>query len=108
MNTGGRGPRVTANRALGITPTGGGDHPMEDHASPQPSTSADDERSLAVILAAYHDALTVKIALLETEQAAGQLTPAQVREQAAAAHAAYDRDCALARVAAQPGRETCV
>lgn len=66
------------------------------------------ETALARALAAAHDALAVKIALLEAEQATGTLTPEQAAGQARTAQAAYDRDCALARVAADTGWETWV
>jgi hypothetical protein len=67
-------------------------------AHPTDETSSGE--TLARALAAAHDALAVKIALLEAEQAAGTLAPGLAGQQAAAAQAAYDRDCALARVEA--------
>jgi hypothetical protein len=70
-------------------------------------TSVRDE-VLARALVHAHDALAAKVALLETEQAAGALTPEQAAEQARSARAVYDRDCALARVAAEVGWETWV
>ena len=64
------------------------------------------EDALARALAAAHDALAAKIALIETEQAAGALTPQQAAGRARAAQAVYERDCALARVAADTGWHT--
>jgi len=64
--------------------------------------------ALGRALAAAHDALAAKIALLEAEQAAGNLTPTQAAGQARSAQAAHDRDCALARVAAETGWQTWV
>jgi hypothetical protein len=64
------------------------------------------EDVLSRALAAAHDALAAKIALLEAEQAAGNLTPTQAAGQARSAQAAYDRDCALARIAAETGWHT--
>ena len=61
------------------------------------------EDVLSRALAAAHDALAAKIALLEAEQAAGNLTPTQAAGQARSAQAAYDRDCGLARVTAETG-----
>lgn len=66
------------------------------------------EEALSRALAAAHDALAAKIALLEAEQAAGNLTPTQAAGQAQAAQAVYERDCALARVAAETAWETWV
>jgi hypothetical protein len=66
------------------------------------------EEALSRALAAAHDALAAKIALLEAEQAVGNLTPTQAAGQARVAQAAYDRDCALARVAADTGWHTWV
>jgi hypothetical protein len=62
--------------------------------------------ALARALAAAHDALAAKIALLELGQASGELSPALAGQQAAAAMAVYERDCGLARVAAETGWET--
>jgi hypothetical protein len=64
------------------------------------------EDALARALAAAHDALAAKLALLETEQAAGTLNAAQAAQQARAAQAVYERDCALARIAAETGWHT--
>ena len=64
------------------------------------------EEALARALAAAHDALAAKIALLEAEQAAGGMAPVLAAQQAAAAQAVYERDCALARVAADTGWHT--
>jgi hypothetical protein len=64
------------------------------------------EEALALALARCHDALAAKLALLETEQAAGTLTAAQAAEQARAAQAVYERDCGLARVTAETGWQT--
>jgi hypothetical protein len=47
--------------------------------------------------------LAAKIALIEAEQAAGTLARGQAGQQAAAAQAVYDRDCALARITADTG-----
>jgi hypothetical protein len=69
-------------------------------------TSSLREEALARALAAAHDTLAAKIALLETEQAAGNLAPGQAVEQARAAQAVYERDCGLARVAAETGWHT--
>jgi hypothetical protein len=71
-------------------------------------TSSLREEALARALAAAHDTLAAKIALLETEQAAGNLDPGQAAEQARAAQAVYERDCGLARVAAETGWRTWV
>ena len=75
---------------------------MTDDATGQPAPS---EETLARALAAAHDALAAKIALIELEQASGELSPELAAQQAAAAMAVYDRDCALARVAAETGWE---
>jgi hypothetical protein len=64
------------------------------------------EEALARALAAAHDALAAKIALIEAEQAAGTLARDLAAQQAAAAQAVYDRDCALARVEADTGWHT--
>ena len=64
------------------------------------------EDALARALAAAHDALAAKLALLETEQAAGTLTASQAAGQVRAAQAVYERDCALARIAAETGWHT--
>jgi hypothetical protein len=76
---------------------------MSDDATGRPSARED---ALARALAAAHDTLAAKIALLETEQAAGNLAPGQAAEQARAAQAVYERDCGLARVAAETGWQT--
>jgi len=78
---------------------------LEHDARARPGT---DEEALARALAAAHDALAAKTALLKTEQAAGSLTPEQAAGQARTAQAAYDRDCTLARIAAETGWETWV
>ena len=78
---------------------------MTDDATGQPSASED---ALARALAAAHDALAAKIALLELGQASGELPPVLAGQQAAAAQAVYDRDCALARIAGDTGWETWV
>jgi hypothetical protein len=64
------------------------------------------EDALARVLARAHDALAAKIALIETEQAAGTMAPELAAQQAAAAQAVYDRDCALARITADTGWKT--
>jgi hypothetical protein len=64
------------------------------------------EEALSRALAAAHDELAAKIALLEAEQAAGTLTSHQAAAQARAAQAVYDRDCALARITAETGWQT--
>jgi len=64
------------------------------------------EEAFARALAAAHDALAAKIALIEAEQAAGNMAPELAAQQAAAAQAVYDRDCALARVEADTGWHT--
>jgi hypothetical protein len=69
-------------------------------------TPAAGGEALARALAAAHDALAAKIALLEAEQAAGTLAPELAGQQAAAAQAVYERDCGLARVADETGWET--
>ena len=76
---------------------------LNDDATARPAAGED---ALARALAAAHDALAAKIALLETEQATGSLAPEQAAGQARAAQAAYDRDCALARIAAETGWQT--
>jgi hypothetical protein len=63
---------------------------------------------LARALAAAHDALAAKLALLEAEQAAGSLTAVQAAVQARAARTVYDRDRGLAEIAAETGWETWV
>ena len=78
---------------------------MSDDATGRPGARED---ALARALAAAHDTLAAKIALLETEQAAGNLDPGQAAEQARAAQAVYERDCGLARVAAETGWHTWV
>jgi hypothetical protein len=64
------------------------------------------EEALARALAAAHDALAAKIALIEAEQASGSLAPELAAQQAAAAQAVYERDCALARITADTGWQT--
>jgi hypothetical protein len=64
------------------------------------------EEARARALATAHDTLAARIALLEAEQAAGTMTPAQVAEQAAAAQAVYDRARALAEIQAETGWQT--
>jgi hypothetical protein len=76
---------------------------LADDATGRPAASED---ALARALAAAHDALAAKIALIEAEQAAGTLAPELAGQQAVAAQAVYDRDCALARVAAETGWHT--
>jgi hypothetical protein len=67
------------------------------------------EAALARALAAAHDTYSAALGMIETDPAAGQVTAAQAQAAAAAASAAYERDCALARVAADnPGWETFV
>jgi hypothetical protein len=78
---------------------------MSDDATGRPGARED---ALARALAAAHDTLAAKIALLETEQAAGNLAPGQAAEQARAAQVVYERDCGLARVAAETGWRTWV
>lgn len=76
---------------------------MSPDATGQPAAS---EEALARALAAAHDALAAKIALIEAKQAAGALTPQQVAGQARAAQVVYERNCGLARVAAETGWQT--
>ena len=78
---------------------------MDKHATGRPTA---DEEALARALAACHDTLATKIALLEAEQAAGGLTTAQAAEQARAAQAVYERDCGLARLGTDAGWRTWV
>ena len=78
---------------------------MSDDATGRPGARED---ALARALVAAHDTLAAKIALLETEQAAGNLAPGQAAEQARAAQVVYERDCGLARVAAETGWRTWV
>jgi hypothetical protein len=76
---------------------------MGDDATGRPSASED---ALALALARAHDALAAKIALIEGAQAAGALSPQQAAGQAWAAQVVYERDCGLARVAAETGWHT--
>jgi hypothetical protein len=76
---------------------------LTDDATGRPCARED---ALAEALAAAHDALAAKLAMLEIEQAAGTLSPAQAAQQARAAQAVYARDCALARIAAETGWTT--
>jgi hypothetical protein len=78
---------------------------VTEDATGQPGASVE---ALARALAAAHDVLAAKIALIETEQAAGALTSQLAAGQARAAQAVYDRDCALARVEADTGWHTWV
>jgi hypothetical protein len=78
---------------------------VTDDATGRPGARED---ALAEVLAAAHDALAAKLAMLETEQAAGTLSPAQAAQQARVAQAVYERDCALARIAAETGWTTWV
>jgi len=78
---------------------------LNEDATARPAAGED---SLARALARAHDALAAKIALLEAEQVAGTLSPELAAGQARAAQAAYDRDCALARVEADTGWHTWV
>jgi hypothetical protein len=64
------------------------------------------EEALARALAAAHDALAAKIALIEAERASGSLAPELAAQQAATAQAVYERDCALARITADTGWQT--
>jgi len=64
--------------------------------------------ALAVTLARCHDALDAKLTLLEAERAAGTVPPAALAALARAARLVYDRDCGLARVAAETGWHTWV
>jgi hypothetical protein len=66
------------------------------------------EVALARTLAAAHDTLAAKLALLEIERDAGSMTAAQVAEQAAAAQVEYDRARALAEIQAETGWEAWV
>lgn len=77
---------------------------MDDHSSPPDQPHASD--ALERALSACREALTAKVGLIEAERAAGHLSVAQVRDQLHAANAVYDRDCALAKVAAATGWET--
>ena len=76
---------------------------MESDAT---GTSSLREEALARALAAAHDVLAAKIALIEAEQVAGALSPNLAAGQARAARVVYDRDCALARVEADTGWHT--
>lgn len=76
---------------------------MSTDGTGQPAARED---ALARALAAAHDALAAKIALIEAEQAAGGMAPELAAQQAAAAQAVYERDCALARIAADTGWHT--
>jgi hypothetical protein len=78
---------------------------LNEDATAQPGTS---EEALARALAAAHDTLAAKIALIEAEQAAGSMAPELAAQQAAAAQAVYERDCGLARVASDTGWMTWV
>jgi leucyl aminopeptidase (aminopeptidase T) len=80
---------------------------LSDNPDTSPAATPDArEEALARALAAAHDELAAKIALLETEQAAGALSGPLAAEQARAAQAVYDRDCALARIEAETGWHT--
>ena len=76
---------------------------MTDDATGRPTAN---EETLARALAAAHDTLAAKIALIEAGQAAGTMAPELTAQQAAAAQAVYDRDCALARIQADTGWHT--
>src|SRR5215831_18388033 len=77
--------------------------PLTDDATGRPTAN---EETLARALAAAHDTLAAKIALIEAGQAAGTMAPELTAQQAAAAQAVYDRDCALARIQADTGWHT--
>ena len=76
--------------------------------SDAPSIPASREVALARALAAAHDTLAAKLALLEIEREGGTMTAAQVAEQAAAAQVDYDRARALAEIQAETGWEAWV
>jgi hypothetical protein len=78
---------------------------LTDDATGQPSAS---EEPLARALAAAHDGYSAALSMIEAELTAGQITRPQAQAAAAAASAAYERDCALARVAADTGWHTWV
>lgn len=61
------------------------------------------EDALHRALAAHREALLAKVAEIDAKRDAGRITIAQHRDQVHAAHAAYDRDCALAEIEADTG-----
>jgi len=82
---------------------------VNDPARQQPPDDGSGTRGEALerALSAHREALTAKVGFIEAERAAGHLTPVQASEQAHAARAAYDRNCALAEIEADfPGWET--
>jgi hypothetical protein len=81
---------------------------MQDPARHQPpgDGTGTSTEALSRALARHREALTAKLGLIEAERAAGHLTPVQASEQAHAARAVYDRDVALAEIAADTGWET--
>lgn len=76
---------------------------MTDDATGQ---SASREDALRAALARHRETLTAKAAEIERKRAAGKITVAAQRDQLHAAHAAYDRDCALAEVEVLTGWQT--
>src|SRR5436190_7799789 len=81
--------------------------PMKDPARQHPPHHAGGASGEALkrALTAHREALTAKVGLIEAERAAGHLSIAQASEQAHAARAVYDRDCALAEISAETGWE---
>jgi hypothetical protein len=64
------------------------------------------EDALARALAAVHETYSAALAVIEADLAAGQITGPQAQAAARCASAAYERDCGLARIAAETGWET--
>jgi len=78
---------------------------MTDDATGRPAVGED---ALARALAAAHETYAAALAVIEADLAAGQITGAQAQAAAAAASAAYERDCALARITSDTGWHTWV
>jgi len=80
---------------------------MQDPARQHPRhrASGTREEALRRALATHRDALTARAAQIEAKREAGRITSAQQRDQLQAARAVYDRDCQLARIAADTGWE---
>jgi hypothetical protein len=66
------------------------------------------EEALARALAAAHDELAAKLAVLDAEREAGTMSPVQLADAARAAQQVYDRDRGLAEVQADTGWQTWV
>jgi hypothetical protein len=81
---------------------------MNDPASTQhqPHASQTGDEALSRALAARRAVLLAEVQQIDAKRAAGRITAATHHDQIHAAHAVYDRDCALAEVEAATGWQT--